>query len=294
MDRPTWTVLAQASRLAARQLPRPNRKHIYSDLLVVRMWLWAVAHDRPLSWACRRSSYGTLFRPRELPSISRFTRRLRTFRFARLRVLLHRTLVALGRGQMLSFIDGKALAVGECTTDPDARNGVVTTGRFRRGYKLHARANKSGFLEQYRVTALNTGEALVARKLVDGVPRGGVVLGDANYDSRHLFATVERRGAWFFAPLKGQATAASTLRRMPESRRQAVVLWREEPGLARDAMRARSTVERVFAHLCGFGGGLGPLPAWVRRLHRVKLWIDAKIAVYHARKIAKILSDHQT
>jgi IS5 family transposase len=260
---------------------------VYSDLLVLRMWLWAVMHDRPLSWACRRDSYGSAFRPRRLPSVSRFSRRLRTMRFLRSRVLLHRVLVAHGRGEALSFLDGKALAVGECTTDPDARDGVVTTGRFRKGYKLHARANAAGIIEEYRVTPLNAGEAKVARGLVRGVPAGGVVLADANYDARKLYAAIERRRASFLAPVKGVARAKSTLRRMPESRRQAVRLWQQRRPLAERAMSARSGVERVFAHLCGFGGGLGPLPAWVRRLGRVRLWLDAKIAVYHARLIAR-------
>lgn len=287
MDRSTWTVLMLASRVAVRRLPRTRRRAMYSDLLVLRMWLWAVMHDRPLSWACRRESYGSSFRPRTLPSVSRFSRRLRTMRFLRSRVLLHRVLVAHGRGDALSFLDGKALAVGECTTDPDARDGVVTTGRFRKGYKLHARATKAGIIEEYRVTSLNEGEARIARKLVCGVPAGGVVLADANYDARKLYAAIERRRAWFLAPPKGRATAESTLRRMPESRRQAVMLWQHRRPLAERAMSVRQGIERVFAHLCGFGGGLGPLPAWVRRLGRVRLWLDAKIAIYHARIIAR-------
>lgn len=134
MDRPTWTVLMLASRVAVR--------------------------------------------------------RLRTTRFIRSRVLLHRVLVAHGCGRTLSFLDGKAMAVGECTTDPDARNGVVTTGRFRKGYKLHARANDAGIIEEYRVTALNEGEAKIARKLVRGdrtqagvVPRAAQGRGEGRADA---------------------------------------------------------------------------------------------------------------
>lgn len=287
MDRPTWTVLMEASRIAVRRLPGARRRPVYSELLILRMWLWAAMHERPLSWACRRDSYNSMYRPRSLPSVSRFSRRLRTLRFARARILLHRLLTDHGRGDPLSFIDGKALAIGECTTDPDARSGVVTTGRFRRGYKLHARAGSSGIIEQYRVTALNAGEARVARKLVGSTPRGGVVLADANYDARKLYAAIERRGAWFLTPLKGEARSPSTLRRMPESRRQAVRVWKRQKRLAARAMSVRARIERTFAHLCGFGGGLGPLPAWVRRLHRVRLWVDAKIAIYHARLLAR-------
>lgn len=289
MDREIWIVLCEASRIAARRLDPPHRRPVYSDLLIARLWLWAVFHDRPMSWACRRSSYSTLFRPRRLPSVSRFSRRLASPRLARFRVQLHRVLSEPGRGAALSSIDGKALTVGECTSDPDARIGIVTHRRFRRGYKLHARATEAGFIEEYRIRPLNEGEARIARRLVRRVPERGLVLADANYDSRVLYAAIERRGARLLTPLKGQARAESTLHRMPVSRREAVMVWRNHPALAERAMHARGAVERVFAHLGGFGGGLGPLPAWVRRLRRVRLWLDAKIAVYHARLVARIV-----
>lgn len=288
MDRPTWIVLMEASRLAARRLGAPRRRPVYSDLLVLRMWLWATYHDRPLCWACHRESYNGMYRPRRLLSVSRFSRRLRSRRFLRLRALLHGVLTEGRAGAGRSSIDGKALAIGECTTDPDARDGVVTTGRFRKGYKLHARANTDAFIEEYRVTPLNEGEAKVARRLLKRVRPGSLVLADGNYDSRGVYGAVERRGAWLFTPIKGHATSPSTFQRMPESRRQAIRVWRRQPGLAERAMNVRQSVERTFAHLCGFGGGLGPLPAWARRLHRVRLWVDAKIAIYHARLVARI------
>lgn len=288
MDRDIWIVLMEASRIAARRMEVPRRKPVYPDLLVLRMWLWAALHDRPMCWACSRSSYNSIFRPRRLLSVSRFSRRLRTGRFARLRVHLHRVLTDHGHESALSYLDGKALAVGECTTDPDARNGVVTTGRFRRGYKMHARADELGFFVEYRVRPLNEGEALIARKLLRRLDVGTLVLADANYDSRKLYAAIERRGSLFLCPVKGHATKARTFRRMPRSRRQAVRLWRDKPEMAQAAMGLRATIERLFAHLTGFGGGLGPLPAWARTLGRVRRWVDAKVAIYHARLIARI------
>jgi len=287
VDRMTWGVLLDATRHAVGRLPPPRRRPVYSDLLIVRMWLWAVMHDRPLSWACRRESYSSLFRPRRLPSVSRFSRRLRTRRFARLRVLLHEALTARGAGAALSFLDGKSLPIGDWATDRDARDGAVRTGRFRRGYKIHGRVNGAGFIEEYSVRSLNEGEAKVARTLLRRLPPGSAVVADANYDSRRLYSAIERRGAWLFTPIKGEAKAASTFRRMPASRREAIALWKDRPRLAQLAMTTRTTIERVFAHLCGFGGGLGPLPAWVRRLGRVRLWVEAKIAIYHARLIAR-------
>jgi hypothetical protein len=41
-------------------------------------------------------------------------------------------------------------------------------------------------------------------------------------------------------------------------------------------MRQRLAVERAFGNCTSFGGGLAP---WVRRLHRVRLWVQAKLLI---------------
>src|SRR6188508_3653020 len=64
--------LVTASAPAAR---RP--RELYSDAWVVVMFLWAVIHDRPVSWASRPEHWPEdLDRP--LASQSRLSRRLRT------------------------------------------------------------------------------------------------------------------------------------------------------------------------------------------------------------------------
>jgi hypothetical protein len=70
VDRDVWIVLRAATAASVRKLRRPKRRFEFSDMLIVLMWLWAVMHDRPMSWACQRSSYSGLFRPRRLPSVS--------------------------------------------------------------------------------------------------------------------------------------------------------------------------------------------------------------------------------
>ena len=42
-------------------------------------------------------------------------------------------------------------------------------------------------------------------------------------------------------------------------------------------------MERAFANLSNFGGGLTHLPPWVRTLPRVTRWVTAKLIIYHAR-----------
>ena len=51
--------------------------------------------------------------------------------------------------------------------------------------------------------------------------------------------------------------------------------------------RRRNAIERFFGQLSAFGGGLAPLPPWVRRLERVERWIIAKVIIYHARLLVR-------
>jgi len=77
MDETIWKIIRVAIRTADRRIPRTGRTSVYRDELIVRMFFWAVWHDRPLSWASRRSSYGRLCRPQRLPSNSQFCKRLK-------------------------------------------------------------------------------------------------------------------------------------------------------------------------------------------------------------------------
>jgi hypothetical protein len=45
----------------------------------------------------------------------------------------------------------------------------------------------------------------------------------------------------------------------------------------------RTDVEREFAGLSCFGGGLAALPSWVRRIWRVRNWVMSKLLINAAR-----------
>ena len=81
MDSHGWRLVYQTIRKMDRIIPREGRRKRYSDVLVVGMYLWTVWHDRPMSWACNRDNYTSLFRPRKLPSVSQFCRRVQGSRF---------------------------------------------------------------------------------------------------------------------------------------------------------------------------------------------------------------------
>lgn len=52
-------------------------------------------------------------------------------------------------------------------------------------------------------------------------------------------------------------------------------------------LKWRDDIERRFGHMSNIGFGLKGLPNWVRRLHRVRLWLWGKILLYHAWLLAK-------
>ena len=151
MDRALWMTVIKSTR-SLRGVPPRTRRPDYDDRLVLRLYLWSVLHDRPLCWACRRTSYGRLFRPRRLPSISQFCRRVAEKRFLKLLHLVHGRLTQVGVACSLWFFDGKALPVGPHSADPDANSGYGA-GRVGRGYRLHALATDDGRIREFRVTA---------------------------------------------------------------------------------------------------------------------------------------------
>ncbi len=277
MDSREWPAIYQTLRRIDRALPRAGRKCRYTDMQIVAMYLWTVLHDRPLSWAVQRANYGRGFRPRRLPSYSQFKRRLTT---VRVNLLLSGVNAALARADeptAVMFVDGKALPVGPDSTDPDARPGRASGG-FARGYKLHALVTRDGRFVDFSVTALNVCEKNEAHSLLQRAPLGALVLGDGYYDDAKLYETALARGTLFLA--KPRRNAGQGHRRPSTARCLSLRLWRHgQPPL----YELRREIERYFGQLTCFGGGLSPLPAWVRRLPRVTRWITAKLIIYHAR-----------
>ena len=125
MDRDIWLQLVAAVRSADRRTERRGRQPRYSDQQILKMLLWTIWHDRPLCWACDRNHYTTMYRPRQLPSVSQFCRRVRT---RRVHAMLQaaNSYLAGGKGPVrLSFLDGKPLPVSNYSRDPEARDGYA-------------------------------------------------------------------------------------------------------------------------------------------------------------------------
>jgi hypothetical protein len=291
MDKELWDILTRVIVGVNRSIRRQRRRPAFSDVLILRMYFWTVWHDRPLCWAADRRHYGQLFQPRSLPSRSQFCRRVKTQRFETLLAEIFRRLAQRPENESLLFLDGKALPVSESTRDPEATTGRGN-GRFSRGYKLHALGTEDGRIKAFSVRPLNEHEVPVTeRNLVKHISSGAMVLADGNYDSDNLYRQIHARGAWLFTPLKGKrARDGYRLRHMSFARRTVHGLWGRKKDLCWKAYRERAQIERIFSTIAGFGGGLGPLPSWVRRLERVTRWVTAKLTIYHARLMVRRLS----
>jgi hypothetical protein len=298
MDRELWTLILDAVKRAAEQVGwgGGRRRPVYPNWLIVAMYVWSVWHDRPLSWACRRGSYGSLFRPRTLPSISQFTRRVKGDDCQRILQRVHDRFAQRGVMTNAVYVDGKPLPVSPVSKDRDARRGRIS-GAFARGYKLYAAVNANRRIVVWSVMGLNEDEKTVARHaLLPNLPPltgDGLVLADSHYDSAPLHAEVcEPRGVSLVHPLRGQDRAGGKnrwwkLRQMPVSRRELIRLWERHPEMMRFVFKARQEIERVFGVLTCTAGGLASLPAWVRHLDRVRRWVGVKIILYNARLDAR-------
>lgn len=283
MDRQSWIILRQLIHRAVREIG-PSRRVVFSDSLVLRMYFWAVAHDRPMGWACDRQNYHSHFRPCALPSVSQFCRRIKTGRFQQHLQYLHDALADQRALSGINFFDGKPLVVGNYSRDPDAKTGYGV-GRIDKGYKLHALVTEDRRIAMWSVLPLNIHEMGVARILIDQaeIPKGTVFMADGNYDAHKLHKDIYRRGGWLWTRPRGMAKHPVTLRQMGAARRALISIWEQAPDYAEWIYKRRIHVEATFSNLTSYGGGLGPLPAFVRRLDRVRRWVGAKIILYHLR-----------
>jgi hypothetical protein len=285
MDLEIWATILTAVKRAARGAKPSVRSPLFGDWLIVAMYFWTCWHDRPQCWACDPLHYGRLFRPRKLPSVSQFNRRVRTKSVELIQQRVHNDLAKIGLATPVSFVDGKPLLVSAVSKDPDARRGHITSG-LGKGYKLHALVTEDQRIVVWSVTALNVHETHVAEAMCEYLPKqlpDAIFLGDGNYDAADLHKRVELTGARLVVPLRGMAEHAVTLRQMGAARREHIKASREHPAVVKYVLNWRTQVERVFSMLTCYGGGLASLPSWVRRLERTRRWVGCKIALYHAR-----------
>jgi hypothetical protein len=256
----------------------------YSTGEIVVVYLWAVLHDRPTAWAACPENWPPGLHPQPLPTQSTLSRRLRKPGCVLLMTAVEQqliTLLCLGRG-IVKKIDGKALAVSLVSKDPDVGYGRGAGGK-QLGYKLHTVWGEGPMPLAWDLSPMNVSEKRVARWLIEGLPGGGYLLADTEYDANPLYDAAQAEGFQLVAK-KRKGKGLGHHRQSP-SRLRSIELLGTPFGAA--LYRQRAAIEASFGTLVTFGGGLASLPAWVRRFHRVRNWVQAKLLIAGTRSLAK-------
>lgn len=277
MERKLWKVLhAIAGRIDA-----CLGEWLYSQADVLMVYFWAVVHDRPMNWAVDPRNWPAELRPRRLPSQSQLSRRMRKPKIVAFMIEvenLFQSLIGVA-GFWIARIDGKGVVVSLVTKDADATYGRTGGGKAK-GYKLHAVWSGGPLPIAWALAPLNVSEKTIARLLIPTLPGEGYLLGDPEYDANHLFDAAHEAGYQLLTP-KRQKHRGLGHRPQSPFRLRSIELMKTPFGKA--LYRYRRQIERDFGNLVSFGGGLICLPAWVRRFHRVRNWMHAKLLINAAR-----------
>jgi len=270
MERELW----KSFYTLARKLDRPWGAWLYSASDVMIVYFWAVVHDRPTDWATVPGNWPEDLRPGFLPSQPTMSRRLRNPDTVELMTTIEQYLLAVlvVRSCLVQIIDGKALAVSGVSKDPDTGYGRGA-GAFQKGYKFHAVWGAGPMPVAWGLAPMNTSEKKMARHLIPALPGVGYLLADRQYDVNGLYDLAAEADFQLVTP----KTPGKKLghRRQSIYRLRAIQLLTTAFGRA--LMKHRNAIERDFGSLTSVGGGLGPLPAWVRRFTRVRNWIQTKL-----------------
>lgn len=258
----------------------------YPDRVIVAVFLWAAIWDRPVSWATRHEHWPARLRRFNLPSQSCMSRRLRSRGVtALLDAVADRLRQHDAPPSPIRWIDAKPLPVSRHSRDPDAAFGRGAGG-LNKGYKLYAIWPEKHLLPAaWDVRAINADEPTVGRELLQTLNGPGWLLGDSAYDNNRLYHAAGERGHQLLAHRRYRHARGVGHHRHSPYRLRAIALL-EQPRY-RLLLDRRRGIETCFGNLTGFGGGLTSLPPWTRRLHRVKLWVHAKLLI-NALRILKV------
>jgi hypothetical protein len=272
MERELWKLLYRLALM----LDKPWGEWRYSTAQILAAYFWAVVHDRPTKWAVDAKQWPDDLRPVVLPSQSTLSRRLRRPKTVELMTAVEEHLVALiGVGSFLvRIIDGKALAVSNVSKDPDTGYGRGAGGN-QKGYKLHAVWDTGPMPMAWGLAPMNVSEKSMARHLIPTLRGGGYLLADSQYDANPLYDLAAEAGFQFVAKkTKDRGRGGLGHRRQSPGRLRSIELLTTAFGRA--LSHQRNMIECCFGAWVSLGGGLGPLPAWVRRFSRVRNRVQAK------------------
>jgi hypothetical protein len=266
--------------------PSPAR-FTFSDVRIIQVYYWAVIHDRPTSWACRRRNWPIHARRQPLPSDTTMSRRLRSSSVRNLLDALERRVVAPQRPGLFWMIDGKPLAIGGASKDRQAGFGRAACGKAK-GYKMHAIVGSEG-VAAWRIAPMNKDERVMAVRLVRSTPLAGYLVADSNYDSNPFHEECDRHGnLQLITPRRfGKNHGLGHHRHSPGRLRSIQRTENPFPDFANQLLHERDAIERIYGNLVNWGGGLTTLPAWVRGHRRVHRWVQAKLTLMSLRRATR-------
>lgn len=253
----------------------------FPDAVIALIELFRVGRHLSMAAAMQRKRWPLWMRHLKTPGYSQVNRRVKTHAVQQLIQRVGQHFAKQSPHTHDKAIDGKPLTVGGFSKDPDAKRGYVPGG-WARGYRLHALVDAGGVIEAWDITALNAGEATVAHDTL--IPQadldGATVRADANFDSNRLYHLVAQRGGRFVACRRKPHTGLGHHPQHPDRLRAIAELEQTPTGKA-EHTRHRIRIEQIFGRLTQLATGLWALPPSVRRLHRVRRYVRAKITLYH-------------
>jgi hypothetical protein len=279
MERELWRALY----FLARQLDKRWGSWRYSASDILAAYFWAVVHDRPMDWAAKPENWPDELRPRWLPSQERLSRRMRKPETVALLLAVEEHLLSLISVGCcwLRVIDAKPLAVSNVSKDPDAGYGHGA-GCQQKGYKFYAVWGAGPLPVAWALAPMNASEKTMARHLIPTLPGAGYLLGDKQYDVAGLYDLAAEADYQLVAEkTKSRGRGGLGHRAQSPHRLRSIELLKKRFGRA--LYRQRRAIEAHFGILTSFGGGLAPLPAWVRRFRRVRNWVHAKLLIAGVR-----------
>jgi hypothetical protein len=285
MDGKLWTTIYQT--VMQIDHPNSNRRATHSDRVIVLVLLRAAYDAQSVNWACRPENWQGLDRPPQLPSQSTVSRRWRTPQVQALLDAVEACLrVSVPDTDRVVAVDGRPLLISPFSKDPDAHRGYGIKG-LGYGYKLHAIWGQGAVPLAWSVRPLNQQESIVAAcQLAPRLPASSgkrYLVGDPAYDTNRLHEAVAARGFQLLSPPKRPGKGLGHRRHHP-ARLEGLRLLRTAYG--QRLYRQRSQIERQFGNATMRAEGLGSLPAHVRRLPRVKLYVQAKLILNGFRILA--------
>lgn len=275
---------------------RPRRPRVqFADAIILTVAAWAIVHDRPTCWACQRRHWPRHWHWLGLPSPKTMSQRLPT---PGVQLLLEQVLYrVLAASALAGFclcrrIDSKPLPVGPFSKDRDARRGHLGGGITARGYKLFCCWGRTPATvpEAMVLGPMSLSDPAGAATLIERLDRlhdhaaGGYLLADSTHDTNALHAFAAARGFQLLTPRKQPQTGLGHRQHDPARLRSLALLEPPSvppaapgPTLGPTLYRHRGQAERDLGNMGSFGGGLQPLPHFVRRPRRVARWVIVKI-----------------